>query len=235
MDQISLLTWGLCLYGLALAAAAWGFDILARRTSQRAVAWRTNGFVYHESHDAWLCPEDQWLWPTSFDPDNRVMRYRGKADICNACPVKDTCTVSDHGKQLTREVDPWPHSENGRFHRGVAVAVGAMGVIMLLAGMLMATTGLEVLVLAVTAFVVAVVCAPLVIHLVRTPTGAPDHIVHHNDREALQAMTTDRFAAKWGGDSRGNDAVWGGVTRERLPIEPVQRSASDTSTVRKGK
>ena len=35
------------------------------------------GFTYHEDHDAWTVPEDQWLWPQSFDPENRVMRYRG--------------------------------------------------------------------------------------------------------------------------------------------------------------
>ena len=55
--------------------------------------WSDTGrvaFVYHEDHDAWLCPEDQWLWPKSFDPDNRVMRYRGSPSICNACPVKQT-------------------------------------------------------------------------------------------------------------------------------------------------
>ena len=44
----------------------------------------SGGFSYHEDHDAWTCPEDQWLWPQSFDPDNRVMRYRGSPTVCNS-------------------------------------------------------------------------------------------------------------------------------------------------------
>lgn len=227
MASVSLVTWGIAVYAVVMVGVAWGFDLLARRTSQRASQWRTDGFVYHESHDAWLCPEDQWLWPTSFDPDNRVMRYQGKADICNTCPVKATCTVSDHGKTLTKEVDPWPHSETGRFHRGIAVAVAAMGIIMALAGMFIAQHGMEYMVLAVAALIVLVAGAPLVLELINVPSGTPDHVVHHTDKEAAVAMTKDRFAQKWGGDSRGNVDRWGGVTRERLiPLTPVERSSA---------
>lgn len=222
MASVSLVTWGIAVYAVVMVGVAWGFDLLARRTSQRATQWRTGGFVYHESHDAWLCPEDQWLWPTSFDPDNRVMRYQGKADNCNACPVKKTCTVSDHGKTVTREVDQWPHSETGRFHRGIAVSVAAMGLIMALAGMLMASHGMEFMVLGVAALIVIVAGAPLVIELITVPSSSPDHVVHHTDKEAVVAMTKDRFAQKWGGETRGNEERWGGVTRERLiPITPV--------------
>ena len=73
---VSLMVWLSSVYALGLVAVGWGFDILAKRTSQRFVASRTFGFTYHESNDAWLCPEDQWLWPVAFDTDNRVMRYR---------------------------------------------------------------------------------------------------------------------------------------------------------------
>ena len=120
-----------CVYALGLVAVGWGFDILAKRTSQRMVAARTFGFTYHEESDAWLCPEDQWLWATAFDSDNRVMRYRAKPSVCNTCPIKDSCTVSANGRELTREVDEWPYSESGRFHRGLAVAVSLLGVVIL--------------------------------------------------------------------------------------------------------
>ncbi len=43
--------------------------------------------------------------------------------MCNTCPVKDACTVSHHGREVTRQLDPWPHSDSGRFHRGSALAV----------------------------------------------------------------------------------------------------------------
>ena len=52
-----------------------------------AEADAAGGFSYHQDHDAWKCPEDQWLWPQSFDPDHRVMRYRGSPSICNACSM----------------------------------------------------------------------------------------------------------------------------------------------------
>ena len=106
---VSLMVWLSSVYALGLVAVGWGFDILAKRTSQRFVASRTFGFTYHESNDAWLCPEDQWLWPVAFDTDNRVMRYRAKPSVCNTCPIKDTCTVSSNGRELTREVDEWPY------------------------------------------------------------------------------------------------------------------------------
>ena len=78
-------------------------------------------------HDAWVCPQDHWLWPTSFDPKHRVMRYRALPVVCNSCPVKSTCTTSDHGREISREIDPWPHSDAGRFHRGIACCVAGLG------------------------------------------------------------------------------------------------------------
>ncbi len=124
---VSFLVWLACVYALGLVAVGWGFDILAKRTSQRMVAARTFGFTYHEESDAWLCPEDQWLWATAFDSDNRVMRYRAKPSVCNTCPIKDSCTVSANGRELTREVDEWPYSESGRFHRGLAAGASGGG------------------------------------------------------------------------------------------------------------
>ena len=103
---------------------------MARRSSARAARWRTGGFVYHADHDAWVCPRDQWLWPTSFDPENRVMRYRALPTVCGSCPIKSNCTTSKHGREVSREVDPWPHSETGRFHRGIACAVAVVALVM---------------------------------------------------------------------------------------------------------
>ena len=45
---VSFLVWLACVYALGLVAVGWGFDILAKRTSQRMVAARTFGFTYHE-------------------------------------------------------------------------------------------------------------------------------------------------------------------------------------------
>ncbi len=163
-------------YAVFLLLVAYGLDLAARRTAVRSRDWRSGTFTYHEDHDAWVCPEDQWLWPQSFDPDNRVMRYRASPTVCNACPVKSTCTTSDHGREVTRNVDPWPSSEAERFHRGIACAVAALAVAWPLLSMLGERSGTERLVLAGTAAVVALGGLPLWSHLRRSPAGFPEHV-----------------------------------------------------------
>lgn len=98
MTSPTAAAWLVAGYALALVATAWGVDAMARRVSQRAAQWRSGQFRYHADHDAWVCPEDHWLWPSSFDPKHRVMRYRAKPSVCNSCPVKSTCTTSEHGR-----------------------------------------------------------------------------------------------------------------------------------------
>ena len=134
------------------------------------------GFVYHDDHDAWQCPEDQWLWPTSFDPDNRVMRYRGTPSICNACPVKHTCTSSRDGREVSRAIDSWPASEAARFHRGIACAVSVIAVVLPVATALAADTAPEALLLLGSATVVGLSTLPLWSHLRRTQ-AVPDGVV----------------------------------------------------------
>jgi len=200
---VSFLVWLACVYALGLVAVGWGFDILAKRTSQRMVAARTFGFTYHEESDAWLCPKDQWLWATAFDSDNRVMRYRAKPSVCNTCPMKDSCTVSANGRELTREVDEWPYSESGRFHRGLAVAVSLLGVVVMIGAAIVWHSPLELLVEAAAVVVVLSLTYPLAIKLMRSPAnfeGDPKHI-HASTADESVNVKMDRFAAKWGGVS----------------------------------
>ncbi|MBC7442470.1 MAG: hypothetical protein H7311_08100, partial [Ramlibacter sp.] len=68
--------WFALVYGGFLLLVAHSLDLLARRRAARSTTAAAGGFSYHEDHDAWTCSEDQWLWPMSFDPDNRVTRYR---------------------------------------------------------------------------------------------------------------------------------------------------------------
>lgn len=186
-------------YALILLAIGWGFDSMARRVSQRAAQWRTGKFVYHPDHDAWVCPQDQWLWPTSFDPSSRVTRYRASPSVCNVCPVKDSCTTSNHGREITREIDPWPYSEAGRFHRGIACAVAGFGVILPLATLVANHTLVDVLVLGAAVLVVVTGGLPLLRHLWNTPVGAPDDLPHHSALEAQAAVAIDRYSTRWGG------------------------------------
>ena len=216
-----------CVYALGLVAVGWGFDILAKRTSQRFVASRTFGFTYHESNDAWLCPEDQWLWPVAFDTDNRVMRYRAKPSVCNTCPIKDTCTVSSNGRELTREVDEWPYSESGKFHRGLAVAVALFGPVIMVAAAFGWHSPIELLIELAAVVVCLSLTYPLAIKLIRSPenfAADPKHIPGSSADESV-ATKIDRFAAKWGGvgnerKRRTDDARKQMIASAQLPVHP---------------
>lgn len=188
--------WLVAAYAIVLTGVAWAFDRMARTTSQRARRWRTGKFRYHADHDAWRCPQDQWLWPTSFDPQNRVMRYRAKPSVCNSCPVKSTCTSSEHGRQITRDVDPWPHSEAGQFHRGISCAIAGLAIVLTLATLIAEHTSGDVLVLAATAVLVVGASIPLARHLWFSPANAPQHLPHLTGEEDLQS-TTDAFTTRW--------------------------------------
>ncbi len=210
MSQIEVMAWLAAGYGVLLLGIAYAIDLLARRAHHRLIGDRSGGFVYHENHDAWLCPEDQWLYPQSFDPENRVMRYRGLPLVCNACPVKDTCTASNDGREMRRAVDPWPASEAARFHRGIACAVSVIAVIWpALTALVVTTWPSQVLVLGV-AVLVAGASLPLWSHLRHSPADPMGAVVRTldqtlADREAAAAALARRRSS-YASDRREIDA-----------------------------
>jgi hypothetical protein len=113
-------------YATALISGAFVLEWLSAHTHRRALRYRTAGFAYDETHDHWVCPEGEHLWPHEYDRERRLVRYRAKAHICNGCPVKSACTDSDRGREVVRPLDPWPHSEAGRFHRIIALVMVAL-------------------------------------------------------------------------------------------------------------
>jgi hypothetical protein len=119
-------------YAGLLTAGAFALEWLSAHTHRRALRYRTAGFTYHAEHDHWRCPEGEYLWPHAFDEELRVVRYRARAHVCNACPSKHRCTDSDRGREIARPLDPWPHSEAGRFHRSIALLLVAVAVLVLL-------------------------------------------------------------------------------------------------------
>ena len=66
-------------YGLFLALAAIGVDVLARHSHRRSELYRTAGFTYLESADAWECPEGERLHRIETDMQQRLARYRARA------------------------------------------------------------------------------------------------------------------------------------------------------------
>jgi len=119
-------------YAGFLICGAFCLEWLSAHTHRRALRFRTAGFSYQADHDSWLCPEGEQLWPQEFDREARLVRYRARAHVCNACRLKERCTDSDQGREIVRPLDPWPHSEAGRFHRVLALVLVGLGSLVLL-------------------------------------------------------------------------------------------------------
>lgn len=113
-------------YAAVLTFGAFVLEWLSAHTHRRALRFRTAGFDYDAELDHWVCPEGEQLWPHEFDRERRLVRYRARPHVCNACGVKHRCTDSDRGREIVRPVDAWPHSEAGRFHRVIAVVMVAL-------------------------------------------------------------------------------------------------------------
>lgn len=113
-------------YAAILLASAYGLDALARHSHRRAEAYGNGGFRFHPHVDAWECPEGEYLHVETHDRERRLVRYRARPLVCNACPAKTECTDSDEGRELVRSLDAWPLSEAGRFHRIVSLTLVAL-------------------------------------------------------------------------------------------------------------
>jgi len=160
-------------YAIFLALAAVGLDLLARHSHRRSELYRTAGFSYLESADAWDCPEGERLHRVETDMHQRLARYRARAQVCNACPRKHDCTDSDTGREVTRALDPWPHSEAGHFHRGIAVAMVGFGVLVICAGAFLHHDAGDVAVLGAALLFCGAIGLYLVADLRSAPAGFP--------------------------------------------------------------
>lgn len=176
LASVSAEAWMASGYCLLLVGLAYAIDGLARRAASVSEGGASGGFRYHEDHDAWTCPEDQWLWPQSFDPDNRLMRYRASPTTCNACPVKDSCTTSPSGREVQRSIDVWPASEAARFHRGIACVVVVLGLAWPVATAATGVNRNSVLVLAAASGLSLLISLPLWSHLRQTRVHLPEGI-----------------------------------------------------------
>lgn len=119
-------------YAVALLAVGAALDWMSQHAQRRSERFRTAGFRYQPQHDAWTCSQDEMLWPMEYDQERKLVRYRAKASACNACHVKPDCTSSSNGREVTRAIAPWPHSEEGRFHRGLSLVLVGIATLLLL-------------------------------------------------------------------------------------------------------
>jgi hypothetical protein len=160
-------------YAVFLLCVALGLDLLARHSHARSERYRTAGFTYHHAHDAWICPEDQLLLRSETDHGRRLIRYRGRPQICNHCPAKTDCTDSDDGREVVLAMDPWPHSEAGRFHRGISLVIVLLAALVLSVEALRNHAALELAVLGTVLVVVALTAWHLHAAFRATPANFP--------------------------------------------------------------
>ena len=173
MSGISIEVAGACAYALVLFGAALGLDAMARHSNRRSGRYRTAGFEFKPEHDLWICPEGQELKRHTVDAHTRVVRYRASPQTCNACPAKEGCTDSHEGRELVQPLDSWPHSEAGRFHRGISVVLLALALVVLVIVGIRHHEPEELLVLSVAVLPVAIALPRMLASVLHTPSGFP--------------------------------------------------------------
>ena len=179
-------------YATLLTGGAFALEWLSAHTHRRALRFRTAGFAYDASHDHWLCPEGEQLWPHEFDRERRLVRYRARAHVCNACPSKHRCTDSDDGREIVRPLDPWPHSEAGRFHRAIALLMVCLGALVLVVGLARHHEPPEALLLLGLLVPTALAARWLLRDLLAHPSNFPAHAASHGLGFGSGALERDR-------------------------------------------
>lgn len=169
-------------YALALGAGALVIEWLSVHTNNRSQQFRTSGFDYDKEQDFWVCHQGEQLWPKEFDRERRLVRYRAKSATCRACEAYRSCTDDPEGREITRAIDPWPHSEAGRFHRGIAVMMVGLSVFILVIELIRHHAPAELVVLVPVSGLVLGLGYWLGRDLVHTPTGFPEAMPAHGNR-----------------------------------------------------
>lgn len=173
--------WAIILIGGSLV-----LEWLSIHTHHRSQEFRTSGFDYDEQHDFWVCHQGEELWPAEFDRERRLVRYRAKAAVCNACPVQQACTDSQNGREITRAVDPWPHSEAGRFHRGIAVMLTVLASFVLTVVLVRNTEPVELMIIGPLLLGALVATWLLARDLINTPSNFPEAKPAHGNRIGVE-------------------------------------------------
>jgi hypothetical protein len=160
-------------YVAFLTAAALGLDLAARHSHRRSERYRTGGFAFRHELDAWECPEGEFLRRVELDHSARLVRYRARAAVCNACPAKRACTDSDEGREIVAALDPWPHSEAGHFHRGISIAMLCLAALVSAVALLRNTAPIEFALLASALLLVVALLGRMLATLRATPANPP--------------------------------------------------------------
>ncbi|MBX6383372.1 MAG: hypothetical protein IRZ07_10445 [Microbispora sp.] len=170
-----------CGYAAGLLVIAAGLDRMARRFARRPERRHTAGCARRPDHDAGVCPPGRTPRVIGRDRPRRA-----GTSICDACPGTPGHICSG-GREVVGVPRPWPHSEAGRFHRGLALVPVVLAASLTLIEAVRHPVWPD-LALAAAAFTATAVTARWLIGRLRaTPAGFPEP-----DPEA-----TDRHTSAW--------------------------------------
>jgi hypothetical protein len=126
--------WIILFYVVAVLAGARIVEALARVHFARAQSYGKQGFEYVEAHDAYRCPQGEYLVLHNVHQDNQLAVYRAPPASCRQCRLKARCAPFSEGRLLFRSLAAWAETNVGRFHRSVSVIMFAAAVVISVAG-----------------------------------------------------------------------------------------------------
>jgi hypothetical protein len=192
-------------YATFLVASAFVIEWLSAHTHRRSLRYRTAGFTYHDHLDAWECPEGEHLLPYETDHERRLARYRARAHVCNRCPSKRACTDSDRGREVVRPLDPWPHSEAGRFHRGLSLVLVGLAELIVVIGLGLHHQAPESLLLGGVFVGAALAARRLARDFVAHPVNFPAASLEPGLRTSMTDAAGPRPRSRWASQNRTSE------------------------------
>ena len=189
-------------YVVLLVSGAFALEWLSAHTHRRSLRYRTAGFTYHQELDTWQCPEGEHLWPHEYDHERRLVRYRAQAHVCNGCPRKEACTDSDRGREIVRPLDAWPHSEAGRFHRGLSLVLAALAGLVAVVELVRHHEPAEALALGGALAIVVLAARWLARDFVAHPSGFPAPSPSHGVGMAVTGADGRSARSRWASQNR---------------------------------
>jgi hypothetical protein len=160
-------------YAMFLVMVAAILEFTARHSHHRSEHIRNSGFVYKRHLDVWECPTGHHLKREKTDFERKIAHYRAPAQKCNACPFKNDCTDSNHGRLLESRLDSWLQSELSRFHRGISISLLLLALFILFIEMMRYREINDRLALAVLLVPIGVASFRRLASFIERPTIAP--------------------------------------------------------------
>lgn len=128
--------WIILFYVAAVLAGARIVEVVARLHFARAQRYGEQGFEYLEAHDAYRCPQGEYLMLHTVHQDSRLAVYRAPPATCRQCRLKARCAPFSEGRLVFRSLAAWAETNVGVFH-------GRVSVIMLVAAVFVCVAGLR--------------------------------------------------------------------------------------------